>query len=123
MIIPDMYANAGGVTVSYFEWLKNLQHVRMGRMDKRFMETTRRGFLDTLERVTGKTLTEKEKVLIARGADEVDLVRSGLEDTMINAYHEIVQIAKSRNVDLRTAAFISAIGKIATAYLEMGIFP
>ena len=123
LILPDMYANAGGVTVSYFEWLKNLQHVRMGRMDKRFMETTRKSFADTLERMTGKTITEKEKVLFARGADEVDLVRSGLEDTMINSYHEIVQIAKSKNVDLRTAAFLSAIGKIGTAYLEMGIFP
>jgi len=124
MVLPDMYANAGGVTVSYFEWLKNLQHVRMGRMDKRFMETTRREFVTTIERVTSKSLTEQEKRLLARGPDEVDLVNSGLEDTMIVAYHEIHEIWKRfKGIDLRTAAFISAIEKIAQSYLELGIFP
>ncbi len=124
MVLPDMYANAGGVTVSYFEWLKNLQHVRMGRMDKRFMETTRGEFVSTIERVTNKPLSEAEKRVLARGADEVDLVNSGLEDTMIVAYNEIREIWKKHaGTDLRTAAFISAIDKIAQSYLELGIFP
>jgi glutamate dehydrogenase (NAD(P)+) len=124
MVLPDMYANAGGVTVSYFEWLKNLQHVRMGRMDKRFMETTRREFVSTIERVTNKTLSDPERRLLARGPDEVDLVNSGLEDTMIVAYNEIHEIWKRfKGIDLRTAAFISAIDKIAQSYLELGIFP
>jgi glutamate dehydrogenase (NAD(P)+) len=124
LVIPDMYANAGGVTVSYFEWLKNLQHVRMGRMGKRFMESSTSQLVTTIERVTGKSLTEKEKVALAHGPDEVDLVNSGLEDTMINAYHEIRNIWKTRqNIDLRTAAFISSINKIATSYIELGIFP
>lgn len=124
MVLPDMYANAGGVTVSYFEWLKNLQHVRMGRMDKRFMETTRGEFVETIERATNKPLSEEQKRLLARGADEVDLVNSGLEDTMIVAYNEIREIWKKHpGTDLRTAAFISAIGKIAQSYLELGIFP
>jgi glutamate dehydrogenase (NAD(P)+) len=124
MVIPDMYANAGGVTVSYFEWLKNLQHVRMGRMDKKFTESSTGELVNTIERITGKSLTDQEKKLLSRGPDEVDLVNSGLEDTMINAYHEIREIWKTRpGIDLRTAAFISAINKIATSYTELGIFP
>jgi glutamate dehydrogenase (NAD(P)+) len=124
MVIPDMYANAGGVTVSYFEWLKNLQHVRMGRMAKRYTEDSYARLIGALERATGKPLTEKEKQAITRGPDEHALVNSGLEDTMIAAYHEIREIwKKHKGVDLRTAAFISAIDKVATSYMELGIFP
>jgi len=124
LVIPDMYINAGGVTVSYFEWLKNLQHVRMGRMGKRFMETSTAQLIATLERTTGKSLTDLEKKFLTHGPDEVDLVNSGLEDTMINAYNEIRETAKQKSgLDLRTAAFISSINKIATSYMELGIFP
>ena len=124
MVLPDMYLNAGGVTVSYFEWLKNLQHVRMGRMGKRFMETSTNQLIATIERTTDKSLTEKEKRLLAHGPDEVDLVNSGLEDTMIMAYNEIREIWKHKQcADLRTAAFVNAITKIATSYMELGIFP
>jgi len=124
LVLPDMYLNAGGVTVSYFEWLKNLQHVRMGRMGKRYMETTTSHLIAAIERMSSKSLTPQEKELLAHGPDEVDLVNSGLEDTMINAYNEIREIWKTRQgVDLRTAAFISAINKIATSYMELGIFP
>jgi glutamate dehydrogenase (NAD(P)+) len=124
LIIPDMYLNAGGVTVSYFEWLKNIQHVRMGRMGKRFMESTTRQIISTIERTSGKALTENEKIMLAHGPDEVDLVNSGLEDTMINAYNEIRDIWKrTPGMDLRTAAFVDAIHKVATSYLELGIFP
>jgi len=124
MIIPDMYLNAGGVTVSYFEWLKNLQHVRMGRMGKRFMETSTQQLISTIERVTNKVLLEEEKRKLSHGPDEVDLVNSGLEDTMILAYNEIREIMKQKKTpDLRTAAFISAINKVATSYMELGIFP
>ena len=123
-VLPDIYLNAGGVTVSYFEWLKNLQHVRLGRMGKRFMETSTNQLITTIERTTNKALTEEEKRKLAHGPDEVDLVNSGLEDTMIVAYNEIREILKQRKVsDLRTAAFISAIDKIATSYTELGIFP
>jgi glutamate dehydrogenase (NAD(P)+) len=124
MVLPDIYLNAGGVTVSYFEWLKNLQHVRLGRMGKRFAETSTNQLITTIERTTNKALTEEEKRKLAHGPDEVDLVNSGLEDTMIVAYNEIREIMKKKNVvDLRTAAFISAIDKIATSYMELGIFP
>ncbi len=124
MVLPDMYANAGGVTVSYFEWLKNLQHVRMGRMGKRFAETSTHQLIATIERITGQTITEEEKRRLAHGADEEDLVNSGLEDTMISAYHEIHEVwKKTKGIDLRTAAFILAIDKIGKSYMELGIFP
>lgn len=125
MVIPDIYLNAGGVTVSYFEWLKNLSHVRFGRMGKRFEQTTNENLLRVVEDTTGRKLSEDEVRQIARGADEVDLVNSGLHETMITAYHQIREIWKS-NPDipnLRTAAFINAIDKVALCYGELGVFP
>jgi glutamate dehydrogenase (NAD(P)+) len=125
LVIPDAFINAGGVTVSYFEWLKNLQHVRFGRMEKRFEERSARQLLSAIEQATGTTFSDQELAKFARGADEIDLVYSGLEETMIQAYHEIRAIQKRRNenIDLRTASMISAINKIALAYQELGIFP
>lgn len=125
MIISDVYLNAGGVNVSYFEWLKNLSHVRFGRMGKRFEQTAFDRMLRSIEAATSKTFSEAERQAIVRGADESDLVNSGLEETMINAYHEIREgWKKDHNIpDLRTAAFIIAINKIAISYMELGIFP
>ncbi len=125
MIIPDMYINAGGVTVSYFEWLKNLSHMRFGRMEKRFNQNTYSNLVGLVERLTGKTIGVKERDLLTRGADEIDLVRSGLEETMITAYNEIREVKKRKKAveDLRTAAFISALNKISSDYLALGIFP
>ena len=125
LVIPDIYLNAGGVTVSYFEWLKNLSHVRFGRMGKRFDQTTFENMLRVVETATGRKLSDDEIKRIARGADEIDLVNSGLEETMAVAYHQIHEIwrADSKIPGLRTAAFISAINKIATSYAELGIFP
>lgn len=125
MIIPDMYLNAGGVTVSYFEWLKNLSHMRFGRMEKRFNQNTYTNIVDAVERLTHQSLPERERTMITRGADEIDLVRSGLEETMVNAYGNIREIMKRRRKvkDLRTAAFINAIDKVASDYLSLGVFP
>lgn len=124
LVVPDMFLNAGGVTVSYFEWLKNLQHVRMGRMGKRFAETSLIQIIETIERSTGKPVTPEQKRKLSKGPDEEDLVNSGLEDTMINAYDQIHEIWRSmQNTDLRTAAFVNAINKVAQSYLELGIFP
>ena len=125
LVIPDVYLNAGGVTVSYFEWLKNLSHVQLGRMGKRFDQSAFDKILQTVERTTGKRLTEGERQEAARGADEIDLVNSGLEETMITAYHQIYKEwkADTQVPNLRTAAFISAIKKIAVSYMELGIFP
>ena len=125
MIIPDMYINAGGVTVSYFEWLKNLSHMRFGRMEKRFDQSKYGNMVNLVERLTGKTIGVKERSLLTSGADEIDLVRSGLEETMITAYNEIRAIKKRKKkiTDLRTAAFVSAINKISSDYLSLGIWP
>ena len=124
MILPDVYLNAGGVTVSYFEWLKNLSHIRFGRMDKRFNENTYSAFADLIERSTGKKIGKQERDFLTRGGDEIDLVRSGLEETMITAYTSIRAIKKrKKKIDLRTAAFVNAIEKIGSDYSTMGIFP
>jgi glutamate dehydrogenase (NAD(P)+) len=125
MIIPDIYLNAGGVTVSYFEWLKNLSHVRFGRMGKRFDEMTSQRLLGAMEKVTGERISEDEKKRLSKGAEEEDLVNSGLEETMISAYNQIRDVRRNTKGcnDLRTAAFINAINKIAVAYMELGIFP
>ncbi|NBC07648.1 MAG: Glu/Leu/Phe/Val dehydrogenase [Bacteroidetes bacterium] len=125
LIIPDVYLNAGGVTVSYFEWLKNLSHMRFGRMEKRFNQKVNQSLVDLIERTTGKSVTDRERTLVARGAEEIDLVRSGLEETMITAYQQVREIMnrKRKVEDLRTASFISAINKISSDYLSLGIFP
>jgi glutamate dehydrogenase (NAD(P)+) len=124
LVVPDMYLNAGGVTVSYFEWLKNLQHVRMGRLGKRFTETATSHLIATIEKATGKLLSDSEKARLMHGPDEEALVNSGLEDTMMEAYHEIREIwKKTPGVDMRTASFIVAIDKVAKSYMELGVFP
>ncbi len=125
VVMPDMFVNAGGVVVSYFEWLKNISHVRFGRMDKRFEEGSNTRLVNALENLTGKSLTLSERNLIARGADEEDLVNSGLEDTMISSYHSIMEVfwGNPKVKDLRTAAFVNSINKIAGSYMSLGIFP
>ncbi|MFK7797169.1 MAG: Glu/Leu/Phe/Val dehydrogenase [Aureispira sp.] len=124
LIIPDMYANAGGVTVSYFEWLKNLSHMRFGRMQKRFESNRYELLVDLVVKMTGKVLNPAERKLLTFGADEVDLVRSGLEETMINAYNGIRNTRKRKMIkDLRTAAFVYAIEKIGNDYNALGIWP
>jgi len=125
LVIPDMYLNAGGVTVSYFEWLKNLSHVRYGRLEKRFTENANIHILKQIEDLTGKKVTEAEKLIIAHGPDEIDLVHSGLEETMITATREIMEIWKANPAipDMRSAAYVCAINKVGTSYAELGIFP
>lgn len=125
LVVPDMYLNAGGVTVSYFEWLKNLSHVRYGRMEKRFTENLNKHILGQMEELTGKTVDSRERMLIEHGPDEVDLVYSGLEQTMIEATREIMHCWKANDKipDMRTAAYVVAIDKVGTAYAELGIFP
>jgi glutamate dehydrogenase (NAD(P)+) len=123
--VPDMYLNAGGVTVSYFEWLKNLSHVRYGRMEKRFTENLNTRILLEIEELTGKKVDEENRKEIMHGPEEVDLVHSGLEETMITATREIFDIWNNSPEipDMRTAAYVSAINKVATSYAELGIFP
>lgn len=125
IVVPDMYLNAGGVTVSYFEWLKNLSHVRYGRLEKRFTENMNTHILGQIEELSGKKVKGPSREMILHGPDEVDLVYSGLEETMINATREIMDTWQENPdiPDMRTAAYVVAINKVATAYAELGIFP
>jgi glutamate dehydrogenase (NAD(P)+) len=126
VIIPDMFINAGGVTVSYFEWLKNLSHMRFGRIDKRFNQNTYSNLVSLVEKLTGKTIDEREKAILTKGADEIDLVRSGLEETMVNAYENIMEVYwknQPKMRSLRSAAFVNALEKVANDYMTLGVFP
>ena len=125
LIIPDVFLNAGGVTVSYFEWLKNLSHIRFGRMDKRFNQNTYDNFVTLVENMTGKKVNNLEREFLTKGGDEIDIVRSGLEETMVTSYNYTREIMsrKRKVTDLRTAAFVNAIEKIGSDYMAMGIFP
>ncbi|MEM7076432.1 MAG: Glu/Leu/Phe/Val dehydrogenase [Pseudomonadota bacterium] len=128
VIIPDMYANAGGVTVSYFEWVKNLSHIRFGRMQRRQEEARHLLLVEELERLSrdhgvGWTMSPGFKERYLKGADELELVRSGLDDTMRTAYQHMREVWHERdNVeDLRTAAYLVSIGKVASSYGALGL--
>jgi len=128
VIIPDMYANAGGVTVSYFEWVKNLSHIRFGRMQRRQEEGRHQLVVDELERLSadsgiGWELSPDFKHKYLRGADELELVRSGLDDTMRAAYQSMREVWHSRDdvEDLRVAAYLVAIGRVAASYRAKGL--
>jgi glutamate dehydrogenase (NAD(P)+) len=125
IVIPDMYANAGGVTVSYFEWLKNLSHVAFGRINRRFEETSNMNLVNMVEGITGIALSPLQRSVIVKGASELELVNSGLEDTMIRSYHEIREIYTGNNKldSMRTAALVGVINKIAVSYQNLGIWP
>lgn len=125
LVVPDAYVNAGGVTVSYFEWVKNLGHVRFGRMQRRFEQAAYGRLLEAIEGVTGRRFNAEETERLTQGASEEDLVNSGLEETMINAYHPIREIWKTQDgkVDMRTAAMMLAIEKVVVSYEQLGIFP
>ena len=120
-IIPDAYLNAGGVTVSYFEWLKNLSHVRFGRMDRRFAEAQNKRVIELIEGALGKSVAQTAKNKLLEGPNELNLVRSGLDDTMRVSYGEIKEQHDSnpKIKDRRTAAYALAIRKIADIYDSM----
>ncbi|MCG8424108.1 MAG: Glu/Leu/Phe/Val dehydrogenase [Proteobacteria bacterium] len=123
-VIPDLYLNAGGVTVSYFEWSKNLAHIRFGRMSRRMEEAHWTMMMHSVEELTGMHFSARDWKSMARGASEIDLVRSGLDDTMREAFQEIREARKTRNIpDLRTAALAVAIEKVANTYRQLGVWP
>ncbi|TCL09934.1 glutamate dehydrogenase (NAD(P)+) [Shimia isoporae] len=128
VIIPDMYANAGGVTVSYFEWVKNLSHIRFGRMQRRQEESRHQLVVDELEKISAAmgdqySLTDSFKQKYLRGAGELELVRSGLDDTMRIAYQSMRDVWHERAdvEDLRTAAYLVSIDKVAASYRAKGL--
>ncbi len=128
VIMPDMFANAGGVTVSYFEWVKNLSHIRFGRMQRRAEEARHHLLVEELEKLSGDkglgwTLSPDFKDKYLRGAGELELVRSGLDDTMRGAYQAMREVWHGREdvTDLRVAAYIVAISRVATTYRSKGL--
>lgn len=128
LILPDMFVNAGGVTVSYFEWVKNLSHIRFGRMQRRAEEARSRLLVEELERLSadkglGWSLSADFKRNFLQGSDELALVRSGLDDTMRTAYQSMREVWNSRDdvEDLRTAAYMVAINRVATSYRSKGL--
>ena len=123
VIIPDLYANAGGVTVSYFEWIKNLSRIRLGRLQRRAQENQVNTLIEAMEEMTGKSFPAQYKEQTIKGASELDLVRSGLEDTMRNSYTVISEVwNKNKNVsDLRTAAMLVAVKRIMQSYTSLGM--
>ncbi len=123
IVIPDFYLNAGGVTVSYFEWIKNISHIRFGRLERRLDEMRGSRIVEVLEHMTGKPVPQEMAHKLSEGADELDLVRSGLEDTMRLAYRAIREtwLDDDRVDDLRTAAFVVALRKIARSYEQVGL--
>jgi len=123
VIIPDLYANAGGVTVSYFEWVKNLSHIRFGRMQRRQEEGRQTMLLDAIEGLTNLNFADGFKKTYMNGSSEIDLVRSGLDDTMRTAYHAARAVWRSDEncPDLRTAAYMVAIRRIALTYSALNL--
>ncbi len=123
-IIPDAYVNAGGVTVSYFEWIRNLSHIRFGRMERRFDEIKGQHYISALQNMTQKDIPEWMQKEIIKGANELDLVRSGLDYTMRNAYQELRDTLETNDKvnDFRTAAYVVAISKIARSYFYLGVY-
>ncbi|MBV1869086.1 MAG: Glu/Leu/Phe/Val dehydrogenase [Marinosulfonomonas sp.] len=128
VIIPDLFANGGGVTVSYFEWVKNLSHIRFGRMQRRQEEARHQLVFDELDRLSSQTesdwrLSPDFKQNYLRGADELELVRSGLDDTMRAAYQSMREVWHGREDvgDLRVAAYLVAIGRVADSYRAKGL--
>lgn len=123
VIIPDLYANAGGVTVSYFEWVKNLSHIRFGRMQRRQEEGRHRLLVEELERITGNPVSAEFRERYLRGADELELVRSGLDDTMRISYQAMADVWRSNEAakDLRTAGYMVAIQRVADTYQAKGL--
>jgi glutamate dehydrogenase (NAD(P)+) len=124
LVIPDTYLNAGGVTVSYFEWLKNLAHVRHGRMEKRFLQHSFRRLLGATEDASHMQFDEDVVAHATRGGSEEELVFSGLEETMSQGYRDLLDIRDNKGgIELRTAAYVCAIDKIVASYSKLGVFP
>jgi len=123
VVLPDVLVNAGGVTVSYLEWVKNVSHIRFGRLDRRLDEARGQHIVQLVEEMVGRPVPEHLANPLRQGAGEIDLVRSGLDDTMREAYNRIreLRMARPQVPDLRTAAFMLAIEKIALSYHEMGL--
>jgi glutamate dehydrogenase (NAD(P)+) len=124
VVLPDVYANAGGVVVSYFEWVKNLSHISFERMTRRYQEMANRRLLGILEEISGRQAAAEATETLSRAPRESDFVHAALEDTLAITYEQIHQALHSRGLpDLRIAAYVLAIERVGQAYVEAGIFP
>ena len=123
VIIPDLYANAGGVTVSYFEWIKNLSRIRLGRLQRRAQENQTTLMIEALEKMIGSKFPDEYKELVMQGSAEIDLVRSGLEDTMRNTYNVISNVWNNNPnaIDLRTSAMMVSVKRVMDSYHSLGL--
>lgn len=122
-VLPDVYANVGGVTVSYFEWTRNISHMRFGRLQRQYDELRGENLVTTMESLSGRKVDEQLRKKIVKGASELDLVRSGLDDTMRMAFQDIREAMKQypEIKDYRTASYIVALGKIVQNYEDIGL--
>ena len=124
MVIPDIYANAGGVVVSYFEWIKNLSHVSFERMTRRYQQMANHRLLNVIARLTGKTLPPEDEALLLQAPNEIDFVRTALENTMSISYDKIREQWRRKGLpDIRTSAYLTAIDSVSNSYSLDGIFP
>lgn len=124
LIVPDVFINSGGVIVSYFEWVKNLAHVRHGRLNKEFEISTNKRIMRFVEELTGRTISEADKKILTSQGTEQDLVFSGLKDSMISGFDQIIEKKLSSNLEtLRLSAFRTAVDKIALTFSARGVFP
>ena len=124
LLLPDVYLNAGGVTVSYFEWLKNLSHVSFDRMTARYTEDSKHQLVKVMEELVGHRMSDQQRRIVTAGPSELEIVRTALAETMARSYHAIHDLWKTRDLpDLRTASYAYAIDQVATSYLAHGIFP
>ena len=123
--MPDIFMNAGGVTVSYFEWTRNLGHMRYGRLEKRLDHLKRENLVSAMEDLADSKVPKARRLSLIQDTEERDLVHSGLEETMITAFNEIVEAGKRARLgsDMRTAAYICALQKVGRSYMDLGIFP
>jgi glutamate dehydrogenase (NAD(P)+) len=122
-VLPDVYANVGGVTVSYFEWTRNISHMRFGRLQRQYDEMRGEYLVSTMGDLTGKKVDDQVRKKIVSGASELDLVRSGLDDTMRMSFQDIREVMKQypEIKDYRTAAYVLALGKIVQNYEDTGL--
>jgi glutamate dehydrogenase (NAD(P)+) len=123
-IVPDIFANAGGVVVSYFEWIKNLSHVSFERMTRRYQQIANNRLVDVVSRLTGKSLPPEDAALLLQAPAEIDFVRTALENTMAISYEKIRDPWKRRSLpSLRTSAYLMAVESVANSYTLDGIYP
>jgi glutamate dehydrogenase (NAD(P)+) len=122
-VLPDVFANVGGVTVSYFEWTRNISHMRFGRLQRQYDAMHGESLVTAMNALTGNKVDEQTRKKLVKGASELDLVRSGLDDTMRMALQDIRETMKQYPdiKDYRTACYVLALGKIVQNYEDLGL--